>query len=135
MRRTGLGALFFGWLYGVPFLLIVGLIRRASPPRFATHAEAERYAAVTDRFLTIALVLNVAIPVGGLILARLLDEKFWLRHFAGSMAGLALIFILVAVVAGRATAPLIGTVPPDQGPQPRVTQCIPMSGGHSCPGG
>jgi len=135
MRRTGLGALFFGWLYGVPFLLIVGLIRRTSAAAFATHAEAERYAAVTDRFLSIALVVNVAIPVGGLILARLLDDKFWLRHFAGSLAGLALIFMLVAVVAGRASAPLIGTVPPDHEPQPRVTQCIPISGGHGCPGG
>jgi hypothetical protein len=135
MRRTGLGALFFGWLYGVPFLLIVGLIRRTSPATFATHAEAERYAVGTDRFLTIALVVNVAIPVGGLILARLLDDKFWLRHFVGSLAGMALIFILVGVVAGRATAPLVGTVPPDQEPRPRVTQCIPVSGGHGCPGG
>lgn len=135
MRRTALGALFFGWLYGVPFLLIVGLIRRTSPEIFATHVEAERYAAVTDRFLTIALVVNVAVPVGGLILSRLLGERFWSRQFAGSLAGLALIFILVAVVAGRATAPLIGTVPPDREPAPRVTQCIPISGGHGCPGG
>jgi hypothetical protein len=135
MRRAGLGALFFGWLYGVPFLLIVGLIRRTSAAAFATRAEAERYAVVTDRFLSIALVVNVAIPVGGLILARLLDDKFWLRHFAGSLAGMTLIFVLVAVVAGRASAPLIGTVPPDHEPQPRVTQCIPISGGHGCPGG
>jgi hypothetical protein len=135
MRRTGLGTLFFGWLYGVPFLLIVGLIRRTSPPAFATHTDADGYAAVTDRFLTVALALNVAIPIGGLILARTLDEKFWLRHFAGSLAGMALIFVLVGVVAGRATAPLIGTVPSDQGPEPRVTRCIPVSGGHGCPGG
>jgi hypothetical protein len=38
-------------------------------------------------------------------------------------------------VADQATAPLIGTVPGDSAPEPRVTRCIPISGGHGCPGG
>ena len=38
MKRAGLAALYLGWLYGVTFLLVVGLIRRTSSPHLATHA-------------------------------------------------------------------------------------------------
>lgn len=135
MKRAGLGVLFVAWLYGVPFLLIVGLIRRTSSPFMATHAAALAFGATTDTVLTAALVLNLALPVAGVLLARLLGNQYWIRHFAWSLAGMALIYVAVLIAGGAATAPLIGWTPADQGPTPVVTRCVPVSGGHGCPGG
>lgn len=135
MKRGGLGALLVAWLYGVPFLLIVGLIRRTSSPFMATHAAALAFGATTDTILTAALVLNLAIPVAGVLLARLVRDQYWTRHFVWSLVGMALIYFAVVIAGGAATAPLIGWTPADQEPAPRVTRCIPFSGGHGCPGG
>jgi len=135
MKRVGLGVLLFAWLYGVPFLLIVGLIRRTSSPYMATHAAAQTFGTTTDTVLTAALVLNLALPVTGVLLARLVGDRYWTRHFKWSLVGMALVYLAVLIAAGRATAPLIGWTPADQEPAPRVTQCVPRSGGHSCPGG
>lgn len=134
MKRVGLGVLFVAWLYGAPFLLIVGFIRRTSSPYLATRAAAEAFGATTDAILTAALLLNLA-PVAGVLLARLARDRFWIRHFAWSLVGVALIYLAVAAAGSAATAPLIGRTPPDQEPAPRVTQCIPISGGRGCPGG
>ncbi|AGL20029.1 hypothetical protein L083_6519 [Actinoplanes sp. N902-109] len=130
-----LDLLFFAWLYGAPFLLIVGLIRRVEAPTFATRDAAEHFGATTDRILTAALVLTIATPIGGVVLAVLLKDVFWARHFTGALAGMLLYLILFAAARRHATAPLIGTVPADQQPVPRVTRCIPISGGRGCPGG
>jgi hypothetical protein len=130
-----MAVLFLGWLYGVTFLVVVGLIRRTSSPYLATHAQAAAFGATTDRYLTAALVLNLVLPIAGLLLAWLLDDRYWLRHFVVASFGMVLIFVVVAVAAGVATAPLIGSVPVDHEPAPRITQCIPVSGGHGCPGG
>jgi len=135
MKRVGLGMLFFAWLYGVPFLLIVGLIRRTSSPYMANHAAAQAFGTTTDTILTAALVLNLALPVAGVLLARLVRDRYWTRHFIGSLVGMVLIYIAVSIAASAATAPLIGWTPTDQETKPRVTQCIPISGGHGCPGG
>jgi protein-S-isoprenylcysteine O-methyltransferase Ste14 len=135
MKRAGLGVLLIAWLYSVPFLLIVGLIRRTSSPVMATHAAAQAFGATTDNILTAALVLNLALPVAGVLLARLIRDEYWTRHFIWSLVGMALIYVAVLIAAHEATAPLIGWTPADQEPAPRVTQCIPISGGHGCPGG
>ncbi|MEU0549088.1 hypothetical protein [Micromonospora sp. NPDC005979] len=135
MKRLGLGGLFFAWLYGVPFLLLVGLIRRVSAPYTPTYAEAKAFGATTDDLLTTGLLLNGVLPVIGLLLAGLAGEAMWRRHFAGAFAGVVLIYVAVAVVGGLASAALIGHVPADQEPAPRITQCIPISGGRGCPGG
>ncbi|GGN60167.1 hypothetical protein GCM10010112_16120 [Actinoplanes lobatus] len=135
MRRTTLGALFFGWLYGVPFLLIVGLIRRYTLPTLATRAEAEHFAAVTDRYLSTAMGLNVAVPLLGLLVAVMLRDRYWRTHFLGALAGMLLFMAVYAMAATQSAAPLIGTVPPTLEPVPEVTVCIPTSGGHPCPGG
>ncbi|MGC1214634.1 MAG: hypothetical protein WA890_25675 [Micromonospora sp.] len=127
--------LLIAWLYGVPFLLIVGLIRRTSSPYMATRAAAQAFGATTDNILVAALVLNLALPVAGVLLARLIRDRYWTRHFVGSLAGMALIYFAVSIAGNAATAPLIGWTPADQEPAPRVTQCIPISGGHGCPGG
>lgn len=134
MKRVGLGVLFFAWLYGLPFLLIVGVIRRTSSPYMATRAAAEAFGATTDTIVAVALLLNLA-PMAGLLLARLVRDRFWTRHFAWSLIGMALIYVALSAAAGAATAPLIGWTPPDQEPEPRITQCIPISGGRGCPGG
>ncbi|TDC84234.1 hypothetical protein E1193_06580 [Micromonospora sp. KC606] len=134
MKRVGFGVLLFAWLYGVPFLLIVGLMRRTSSPYMATHAAAQAFGATTDTILTAALLLNLA-PVAGVLLARLVRDQYWTRHFVWSLAGMALVYLAVSIAGSVATAPLIGWTPADQEPAPRITQCIPISGGHGCPGG
>jgi hypothetical protein len=135
VKRAGLGVVFFAWLYGVPFLLIVGLIRRTSKPFLATHAAAQEFGGTTDSVLTTALVLNLALPLIGSLAAHLVRDRYWARHFAWSLAGMVAIYFAVSVAATAATAPLIGWTPDDQEPTPPVTRCIPVSGGHGCPGG
>lgn len=135
MRRVGLGVLLLGWLYGVPFLLVVGLLRRTSADSLPTRAAAQAYGATTDRFLTTALLLNAVLPMVGVLLAHLLRDGYWTRHFVGALVGMVLLFGLVMVAESLSTGPLIGWTPEDQEPAPRVTRCIPTSGGRSCPGG
>lgn len=135
MRRAALCALFLAWLYGVPFLLIVGLIRRTSSPHLATRAQAQTFGATTDAVLIAALALNLAVPLSGVLLARLAREPYWTRHFAWSLAGTVLICLAVSAADAAATAPLIGYTPADQEPVPPVDHCVPISGGRGCPGG
>jgi hypothetical protein len=135
VKRVGPAVLFLGWLYGVPFLLIVGLIRRASSPYLLTRAEATAFGATTDRFLVAALALNLLLPVTGLLIARVTRDGFWTRHFIGALAGMVSVYLAVLIAARAVTAPLIGDVPTDREPAPAVTQCIPRSGGTGCPGG
>jgi len=135
VKRVGLGLLFFAWLYGVPFLLIVGLIRRTSTPYAPTRADAHAYAATTDRILTWALILNAALVFAGLLLSRLTADDAWWRRFMWSIAWMMGVYVAVSLAAAQATAPLIGHVPDSDEPQPRITQCIPISGGTGCPGG
>ncbi|HET9516466.1 MAG TPA: hypothetical protein VFO77_01940 [Actinoplanes sp.] len=135
MKRAGLGVLFFGWLYGVPFLLIVGLVRRTSSPYLATQVEAQAFGETTDTVLIAALVLNLALPAAGVLLGRLARDPHWARHFRWSLSGMVLVYFAVMLVGGQAGTPLIGWTPGDHEPAPRVTQCIPISGGRGCPGG
>jgi hypothetical protein len=135
MKRLGLGALFFAWLYGVPFLLIVGLIRRTSAPYTPTYETARTFGATTDALLTTAVVLNAALPAVGLLLALLARERYWSRHFGWALAGMVVVYVAISVIAAQASTPLIGHVPSYPEPQPQVTYCIPRSGGHGCPGG
>jgi hypothetical protein len=133
MRRTALGALFFGWLYGVPFLLIVGLLRWWSPSTFATDAAADHFATVTGHYLIAALLLNGVVPLAGSLLAKLSRDPFWSRHFAGALVGMVFVYVLFWALTERAVRPLLGPESPT--PAPTVTQCIPVSGRHGCPGG
>ncbi|MEU7842559.1 hypothetical protein AB0B39_16530 [Micromonospora sp. NPDC049114] len=135
MKRLGLGGLFFGWLYGVPFLLLVGLIRRMSRPYTPNADDAQAFGATTDALLTTGLLLNGVLPVLGLLLAGWAGEALWRRHFAWAFAGTVLLYVAVALVGSMATSSLIGHIPADLEPDPVVTQCIPISGGRSCPGG
>jgi hypothetical protein len=95
MKRVGLGVLLLAWLYGVPFLLIVGLIRRTSSPFMATHAAALAFGATTDTILTAALVFNLTLPVAGVLLAWLIRDQYWTRHYVWSLAGMVLIYLAV----------------------------------------
>ncbi|MDG4798169.1 hypothetical protein [Micromonospora sp. WMMD1082] len=135
MKRIGFGVLFLAGLYGVPFLLIVGLIRRTSSPYLATRAAAQEFGATTDTILTAGLILSLIVPLAGILLAALADDRYWKRHFTWSLAGMAVIWCLVALAGNAATGPLIGWTPADEEPAPRITQCIPVSGGRGCPGG
>jgi hypothetical protein len=134
-RPVGLGVLFVAWLYGVPFLLGVGLIRRTTSPYMPTRAGADAYGAVTDRWLMAGLLLNLAIPVLGVVLARVAGERFWTSHFTAAIAGAVLIFVAMALVSSQATTSLLGHVPASDEPPAAVTGCVQYSGGPSCPGG
>ncbi|WP_328419980.1 hypothetical protein OG470_01485 [Micromonospora sp. NBC_00389] len=135
MKRLGLGGLFFAWLYGVPFVLVVGLIRRTSTPYTPTEDAARAFGATTDALLAVGLVLNVALPAVGLLLAGLVGEEGWRRHFGWAFGGVALVYLAVALAGSMATSALIGHSPADQEPDPPVGHCVPISGGRSCPGG
>lgn len=136
MRRAAFGGLFLAWLYGVPFLFVVALVRRTSVPDLPTDAAARDFAATTDALFTWVLVLNAALPVLGLLLAGIAAEPAWLRHFGWALAGMMLVYLAYAVAATAASTPLIGHVPPDPQPDPQVTRCVELSGGTSrCPGG
>jgi hypothetical protein len=132
VKRAGLASEFFGWLYGVPFLIIVGLLRRTSSPYLSTHAQAVAFGATTDRLLLAGLVLNLALPIVGIVVARIARDEYWTWHFGAPLLGAVLMYVLVSIAGSAASAPLIGTVPTDHEPAPRVTQCIPVSGGHGC---
>jgi hypothetical protein len=134
--RLPLGLLFFAWMYGTPFLAVVGIIRRAEDGYFATAAAAERFAAVTDRFLIGAIVLNVAAPVIGLTVAVATKDAYWKRHFRYAVAGMLVIFLAYAVAESSSLTGLIGHVPVDHAPRPAYTGCVAYSGGrNTCPGG
>ncbi|MFF5055630.1 hypothetical protein ACFY1S_20855 [Micromonospora sp. NPDC000663] len=134
MKRLGLGGLFFVWLYGLPFLLLVGLIRRTAKPYAPTREAAEAFGATTDALLIVGLLLN-ALPLIGLLFAGLAEDEGWHRHFRWAIGGMVLLYLLVVLVSRMATDVLIGHTPADDGPAPAITQCIPRSGGHGCPGG
>ncbi|SIN18330.1 hypothetical protein [Micromonospora cremea] len=135
MKRLGLGVLFFAWLYGGPFLLVVGLIRRTSTPYTPTPDVARAFGATTDALLTAGLVLNAALPLAGLLLAGWAGERGWRRHFGWSLGGMALLYLAVALFGSMATSTLIGHTPADQESAPPVGHCVPTSGGRGCPGG
>ncbi len=59
----------------------------------------------------------------------------WWRHFGWAIVALMDIYLAIVIVGAEATTPLIGHVPWNPEPQPQITQCIPISGGHGCPGG
>ncbi|WP_433825108.1 hypothetical protein ACQP2E_23560 [Actinoplanes sp. CA-015351] len=122
--------LFYGWLYGVPFLLIVGWVRRASSPEFGDPAQAAQYGEVTLRYLIAALVLNIAVPLIGMAVAWRRRDQEWTARFVRSLWWMAgLLFLQWMIVAGSPGPPA------DQEPAPQVTRCIPISGGRQCPGG
>jgi hypothetical protein len=134
MKRISLGGIFFAWLYGVPFLLVVGLIRRTSTPYTPTREAAEGFGATTDALLIVGLTLNAVLPLAGLMVAVFADDHVWRRLFGWALGGMMAIYLVVGLAGSTATS-LIGHVPDDQEPDPAVTQCIPTSGGRGCPGG
>jgi hypothetical protein len=106
----GLAALWCAWLYGVPFLLGVGLLRRGvNPPVEGSFEWAKAYAARTDALMIWGLVLNLLLPAVGAMLAQL--RRPWVRRFAWAGAGAVVLFVAFAVIAAQADAPLFGHLP------------------------
>ncbi|MFI5843251.1 hypothetical protein ACIA8K_26425 [Catenuloplanes sp. NPDC051500] len=77
-------ALFFGWLYGVPFLLVLGLYRRTASPYLATRADVDAFASTTDTLLWASLILVWVLPAAGLALARWRQDERWTSAFTRS---------------------------------------------------
>lgn len=88
------------------------LVRRVSSPYVPTHTAARAFGATTETLLTTALLLNLALPIAGALLARLARDAYWTRHFAWSPAGVVLIFLVVALAGSLATGPLFSWTPP-----------------------
>lgn len=130
MRRAGLGALFYAWLYGAPFLFIVALIRRTSTPFTPTRADAEAFGATTDTLFTVAMLVNVALPALGLLLGKVTAEQGWTRHFMGALVAVPVLFVVLCLAGSTASTPIVGHVPDDLEPPVPVTGCA-----HDCPGG
>jgi hypothetical protein len=130
------GVVLFAWLYGVPFLLLVGLIRRTSSAHVSTVEQADQFAAVTDRFLIWGLALNLAIPAVGLLLAAAIRQWHVIRRFGWMVLAAFGLYLVIGMVGSVATGPLIGHRPVSDQPAPEAPQhCVPRSGGHGCPGG
>jgi hypothetical protein len=123
--------LFYGWLYSVPFLLIVGLVRRHAGPAFATAAESAHYETVTSWYLWAAVLVNVTVPVLGMAVAwGVRRDPEWTGRFVRSLWWMALILLLQLVATAGSGSP-----PAEREPAPQVSRCIPVSGGRQCPGG
>jgi hypothetical protein len=107
----GLAAVFFAWLYGVPFLLGVGLLRRGeNPPVLFSFEGAQAYAARTDALMIWGLVLNAVLPLTGAFLAWGLRPR-WLRWFGLAGAGAAVFLLGFAIIAAQADTHLFGRLP------------------------
>jgi hypothetical protein len=134
--RVPLGLLFFAWLYGTPFLFLVGMFRRMAYATVSTSVVAVQYGALTDRYLIGALALDVAAPLLGLATAAWTKDRYWARHFTIALAGMLLVLLAFAVASSAAAAPLIGSVPGNRVPIAPYTGCVAYSGGtNTCPGG
>jgi hypothetical protein len=106
----GMAALWLAWLYGAPFLLGVGLLRRSeNPPVEGSFEWAKAYAARTEALMIWGLVLNVFLPAVGAMLAQL--RRRWVRPFAWAGAGAAVLLIAFAVIAAQADTDLFGRLP------------------------
>ncbi|MEW2381731.1 hypothetical protein AB0873_06530 [Micromonospora sp. NPDC047707] len=75
------------------------------------------------------------LPLVGLLLAARADDAYWRRHFVGAGVGVVAVYLVTAVASSMVATTLIGHTPADEEPAPRITQCIPVSGGRGCPGG
>ena len=107
----GLAAVFFAWLYGVPFLLGVGLLRRGrNPPVLFSFEGAQAYAARTDALMIWGLLLNAVLPLTGAFLAWGLRPP-WLRRFGLAGAGAVVVLLVFAIIAGQADTHLFGRLP------------------------
>ncbi|MET7418655.1 hypothetical protein [Dactylosporangium sp. NPDC005555] len=130
MKRAGLGVLFYAGIYGVPFLLIVAVIRRASKPWTPTHAAAEAFGATTDTLFITSMTAAVVLPALGLLLSKVLGEPGWARHFIGALVAAPLLFVVLCAAGSTASTPLVGHVPDDLETPSPVRVCA-----HDCPGG
>lgn len=130
MRRATLGVLFYSWLYGAPFLFVVALIRRTSTPWTPTRVEAEAFGATTDALFTAAMLVNVALPAAGLLLAGITGEQRWTRYFMGALVTVPVLFVVLCLAGSMSGTPLVGHVPDDLEPPPPATVCA-----RECPGG
>jgi hypothetical protein len=106
----GMAALLLAWLYGVPFLLGVGLLRRGvNPPVEGSFEWAKAYAARTDALMIWGLVLNVLLPGVGAMLAQL--RRPWVHRFTWAGAGAVVLLLMFAVIAAQADTHLFGRLP------------------------
>jgi hypothetical protein len=106
----GLAALLVAWMYGVPFLLGVGLLRRGvNPPVEGSLEWAQAYAARTDALMIWGLVLNALLPAVGAMLAQV--RRRWVRPFTWAGAGAVVVLVAFAVIAAQADTDLFGRLP------------------------
>lgn len=117
--------IFLAWFYGVPLLLIPGIVRHLDDSGRLQHANGP----TGDVLVGAALLCAVGLPAAGLALAWHRRDRRWLAHHgAAAVLGVALTAaILVLTAAVRQPEPPTAPTPPNH--------CQPVSGGRGCPGG
>ncbi|WP_433532973.1 hypothetical protein ACQPYA_13770 [Micromonospora sp. CA-263727] len=128
--EAALGVVFFGWMYGGPLLILLGLANRTT-----TFPDADLAAvhARTTRYFVAGLAVTFGAPVLGLAVALAAGRRRWAVRFGYAIGFALLVGLALAGIQSMARAPLSGqTVEPS----PRPPSCVAYSGGtNTCPGG
>jgi hypothetical protein len=76
----------------------------AEPDGYELHSLNRQRAAETAHRRA-ALVLNLALPVVGVLLAWRVRDRYWTCHFMWSLVGMALVYLVVLIAAYRMLHP------------------------------
>jgi hypothetical protein len=87
-----------GWMYGVPFLLIVGEMRRRSDVGFLADDQEQLFQVITGVFIWGGLILNL-LPLTGYFYAQLRGDDEWRARFLQAFMMSLLIYFAALVVA------------------------------------
>lgn len=127
--------LLFGWMYGGSLLLLLGVLNGIGYMVYGARP-------LTGWYYGSGVIVALAVPAGGLILARLLRRSMWVRYFRTALA----LSVLAPCLAGMAWS--VTQSPRFEPPAPTGTpteivespnpyqDCVSISGGtNTCPGG
>jgi hypothetical protein len=93
------------WLYGTPFLLVVGLVRRSATVDFLPDSDAYRSAA--ESIILAGLALGVLVPLAGIGVAAKLGRSDWVRRFFAALVAEIGIALMSALTASYTVVPLL----------------------------
>lgn len=132
---AALPILFFGWMYGGSLLLLLGLLNGIGYMAYGARP-------LTGWYYGSGVIVALAVPVVGLILARLLRRSMWVRCFRTALALSVLAPCLAGMAWSVAQSPRFEPPAPTRTPTEVVESrnpyrdCVTISGGtNTCPGG